>query len=400
MSKVHIVAAKRTPIGNFLGSLSSVSASDLGATVLKSIIDETKVNPEEVDEVIIGHVLTAGQGQGTGRQVAIKAGLPNKVCGYSINMVCGSGLKSIMNGYAAIKSDLANIIVAGGVESMSQAPFLTPKTVRNGHKMGDVVMKDHMVSDALIDAYEGYHMGVTAENIASKYELTRLEQDLFAYNSQQKAIKAVDEGRFVDEIVSVEVKSRRKLIVIEHDEYPNRKTDFEKLSKLKTVFKRDGTVTAGNASGINDGASLVMLASDKAVNSNHFDSLCEVVSIGQGGVDPSIMGMGPVEAIRSALQNANMKLEDIQLFELNEAFAAQSLGVMAELCKEHNVTNEWLSERTNVNGGSIALGHPVGASGNRILVTLIHEMNRRGLTYGLASLCIGGGMGTAVIIKR
>ncbi len=400
MSKVHIVAAKRTPIGNFLGSLSSVSASDLGATVLKSIIDETKVNPEEVDEVIIGHVLTAGQGQGTGRQVAIKAGLPNKVCGYSINMVCGSGLKSIMNGYAAIKSDLANIIVAGGVESMSQAPFLTPKTVRNGHKMGDVVMKDHMVSDALIDAYEGYHMGVTAENIASKYELTRLEQDLFAYNSQQKAIKAVDEGRFVDEIVPVEVKSRRKLIVIEHDEYPNRKTDFEKLSKLKTVFKRDGTVTAGNASGINDGASLVMLASDKAVNSNHFDSLCEVVSIGQGGVDPSIMGMGPVEAIRSALQNANMKLEDIQLFELNEAFAAQSLGVMAELCKEHNVTNEWLSERTNVNGGSIALGHPVGASGNRILVTLIHEMNRRGLTYGLASLCIGGGMGTAVIIKR
>ncbi len=400
MSKVHIVAAKRTPIGNFLGSLSSVSASDLGATVLKSIIDETKVNPEEVDEVIIGHVLTAGQGQGTGRQVAIKAGLPNTVCGYSINMVCGSGLKSVMNGYASIKTGLSNIIVAGGVENMSQAPFITPKTVRNGHKMGDVVMKDHMVSDALIDAYEGYHMGVTAENIAIKYELTRLEQDLFAYNSQQKAIKAVDEGRFADEIVPVEIRSRREMIVINQDEYPNRKTDFEKLTKLKTVFKEDGTVTAGNASGINDGASLVMLASDKAVDSNNFESLCEVVSIGQGGVDPSIMGMGPVEAIRSALENANMKLEDIELFELNEAFAAQSLGVMTELCKEHNVTNEWLSERTNVNGGSIALGHPVGASGNRILVTLIHEMIKRDLTYGLASLCIGGGMGTSVIVKR
>jgi acetyl-CoA C-acetyltransferase len=399
LSKVHIVSAKRTAIGSFLGSLSAMNASDLGAVVLRTILDETKVNPAEVDEVIVGHVLTAGQGQGTGRQVAIKAGLPDTVCGYGINMVCGSGLKSVMNGYASIQTGLADLIIAGGVENMSQAPFITPKTVRSGHKMGNVVMKDHMVYDALTDAYDGIHMGVTAENIASQYELSREKQDAFAYNSQMKAIKAIESGRFKNEIVPVEMTTGKATIIFDQDEYPNRTTSLEKLAKLKTVFKNEGTVTAGNSSGVNDGASFVMLASEDALNTHHLESLCEIVGIGQGGVNPLIMGMGPVEAIRMALKNADMRLEDIELFELNEAFAAQSLGVITELCKQHSVSEEWLIERTNVNGGAIALGHPVGASGNRILVSLIHEMKKRKLTYGAAALCIGGGMGTAIIVK-
>lgn len=399
MNKVHIVAAKRTAIGSFLGSLSKVNASDLGSIVLKNIIEETKVDPNQIDEVIIGHVLQAGQGQGTGRQVVRKAGLSDEICGYSLNMVCGSGLKTVMNAYTSIYSGLSDLIVAGGIESMSQAPFLSPSTNRSGFKMGDMILKDHMVFDALTDAYEGYHMGITAENIASKYSLSREEQDEYAINSQKKAIKAIDTGRFNDEIVPVEVNGRRETIIVDQDEYPNRRTDLSKLSKLRPAFKKDGSVTAGNASGINDGASLVMLASEDYLKSNNLESLCEVIGIGQGGVDPSIMGMGPVEAIRNALKHANMKISDIELFELNEAFAAQSLGVVSELCNEHGVEKSWLLERTNVNGGAIALGHPVGASGNRILVTLIHEMKKRSLNYGLASLCIGGGMGTAVIIK-
>lgn len=399
MGKVYIVAAKRTPIGSFLGGLSTVNASELGAIVLKNIIEETKIDQEKIDEVIVGHVLSAGQGQGPGRQVVIKAGLPDSICGYSINMVCGSGLKAVMNGYASIKTGITNLIVAGGIENMSQAPFFSPKTMRTGHKMGDIVMKDHLVFDALTDAYEGYHMGVTAENIAERYKLLRKDQDFFAYNSQQKAIKAIDDGKFIDEIVPVEVVNRKKIIVVEEDEYPNRKSDIGKLAKLKTVFKKDGTVTAGNASGINDGASMVMLSSEEYLKSQNLESLCEIISIGQGGVDPKVMGLGPVEAIRNALEKIDLELKDIDLIELNEAFAAQSLGVIKELCLDHNVTEEWILERTNVNGGAIALGHPVGASGNRILVTLIHEMKRQGLTYGLASLCIGGGMGTAIIVK-
>lgn len=400
MSKVHVVAAKRTPIGSFLGSLSGVNPTDLGATVIKNILEETKLDKSKIDEVIVGHVLPAGQGQGTGRQVAIKAGLPEEICGYGINMVCGSGLKSVMNGFASIKAGLSNVIIAGGIENMSQAPFLTPKTTRSGYKMGDMTLKDHMVFDALTDAYEGTHMGITAENIAEKHGITRDEQDKFALNSQLKAIKAVDEGRFNDEIVPVEIKVKRETVLFAKDEYPNRRTNLEKLGKLATVFKKDGTVTAGNASGINDGASMVMLASEKTLEKEGLVSLGEVVGVGQGGVSPKVMGLGPVEAIKNALKNANLKLEDIELFELNEAFAAQALGVVKELSEEHNVSTEWIMERTNVNGGAIALGHPVGASGNRILVTLIHEMKKRDLKYGLASLCIGGGMGTAVIIKR
>lgn len=400
MSKVHIVAAKRTPIGSFLGSLNGVDPTELGALVVKNILLETEICNKKIDEVIVGHVLTAGQGQGTGRQVAVKAGLPIEICGYGINMVCGSGLKSVMNGYASIKAGLSNVVIAGGVENMSQAPYLTPKTTRNGHKMGDMTLKDHLVFDALTDAYDGMHMGVTAENIAEKHNISREEQDKFALNSQLKAIKAVDEGRFNDEIVPVEIKVKRETVLFAKDEYPNRGTNLEKLGKLATVFKKGGTVTAGNASGINDGASMVMLASEKSLEEENLVSLCEIVGIGQGGVDPKVMGLGPVEAIRNALKNADLKLEEIELFELNEAFAAQALGVVKELSEEHNVSNEWIMERTNVNGGAIALGHPVGASGNRILVTLIHEMKKRDLKYGLASLCIGGGMGTAIIVKR
>jgi acetyl-CoA C-acetyltransferase len=400
MSKVYIVSAKRTAIGSFLGALSSVSPTDFGAKVVKSILEETKIDPSMIDEVISGNILPAGQGQGVGRQVSIKAGIPHSVPGYSVSMVCGSGMKAIMDGYLKIVSGWSHVVIAGGTESMSQAPHLLPSKARIGVKMGNYEVIDHMINDALIDAYDGIHMGITAENIAEKHSISREEQDVFAYYSQQKAIKSVDEGRFDAEVVGIEVKVGKEVIMFNKDEYPNRKTSLEKLATLKPAFKKDGSVTAGNASGINDGAAYVMLASEEAVRQFHLKPLVEIVGVDQAGVDPKFMGLGPVQAIKNVLNRTKLNLSSIELIELNEAFAAQSIGVMKELSQDLKVPYDWFSDRTNVNGGAIALGHPVGCSGARIVVSLIHELKKRNQQLGLASLCIGGGMGTAIIIKN
>ncbi|MBC2857395.1 acetyl-CoA C-acetyltransferase [Cetobacterium sp. 2A] len=400
MSKVFIVSAKRTPIGSFLGSLGKIQPGELAGTLIKNILEETNVPKDVIDEVIVGNVLSAGQSQGVGRQAAIKGGLPVEVPAYSLNIICGSGMKSLMNAFTEIKHDEANLIFAGGTEVMSQAPFLTSSNARNGHKMGDISMKDHLVLDGLTDAFTGIHMGITAENIAEKYDITREEQDLFAIKSQEKAIFAIDSGKFENEIVPITIVDKKQSFIFDKDEYPNRKTSFEKLSTLRPAFKKDGSVTAGNASGVNDGASMILLASEEAIKKYNLTPLAEIISVGQGGVDPEIMGMGPIPAINNALKKSNLSLSDIELIELNEAFAAQSLAVMKELRLQHNVSQERLNEITNVNGGAIALGHPLGSSGNRIITTLVHELKKRNSNYGLASLCIGGGMGTAVIVKN
>ncbi|MDR0294672.1 MAG: acetyl-CoA C-acetyltransferase, partial [Prevotellaceae bacterium] len=374
--------------------------AELAVPVIKNILEETKINPAEIDEVIVGNILMAGQRQGVARQAAVKAGIPHSVPAYGLNMICGSGMKSIINACQSIKLGEAHLILAGGTESMSNANFVIPgSTMRNGQKMGDFKVLDHMVYDGLTDAFADYHMGVTAENIAEKYNISREAQDSFSWQSQQKAIAAIDAGKFKAEIVPVDIVTRKETLRFDTDEYPNRATSFEKLGQLKPAFKKEGTVTAGNASGLNDGASFVLLASEEAVKKYNLTPLADIIATGQGGVDPAIMGMGPVPAIAAALQRAQLKLSDMQLLELNEAFAAQSLGVMQQLCGDHGMTCEQLSEVTNVNGGAIALGHPIGASGNRIVVTLVHEMLRRKLSLGLASLCIGGGMGTAVVLK-
>ncbi len=400
MKKVFIVAAKRTAIGKFGGSLVNMSAPDIAAVVLKNILEETKVNPAEIDEVIVGNILSAGQKQGVARQASIKAGIPQEVPAYSLNMVCGSGMKAVSNAYSAIRAGEANLIIAGGTETMSGAAMLLPASIRNGVKMGDFKVVDHMILDGLTDAFAEYHMGITAENIAEKYSITREEQDKFAANSQAKATKAQDSGNFAKEIVPVNIITRKETIVFDADEFINKTTNFEKLSGLRPAFKKDGTVTAGNASGINDGASFLMIASEEAVAKYGLTPMVEIVAVGQGGVDPAIMGMGPVPAIKNALLKANMKLSEMEVLELNEAFAAQSLGVMKQLCQDHAVTPEFFDERCNKNGGAIALGHPIGASGNRIIVSLIHEMKRNNNKLGLASLCIGGGMGTAIIVRN
>lgn len=400
MKKVYIVSAKRTAIGSFLGSLKTVEPAELGGRVIKSIIEETGVDPKNIDEVILGNVLSAGHGQGVGRQAAVAGGIPYEVPAYSVNIICGSGMKALMNGVNTIKAGEGDLVLAGGVESMSQAGFVAPAAIRNGHKMMDLKMTDHMIKDGLTDAFNGYHMGITAENIVEKYSLTREEQDAFAMGSQEKAIAAVDSDRFKDEIVPVEIVTRKETIVFDKDEYPNRRTSLEKLGKLRPAFKKDGSVTAGNASGLNDGASIILLASEEAVKKYNLVPMAEVEAVGQGGVDPSIMGMGPVPAINNLLSKTDVKLADVELFELNEAFASQSLGVVRELSKQHGVTEEWIRERSNVNGGAIALGHPIGASGNRIITTLVHEMLKRDCKSGIASLCIGGGMGTAILLKR
>ncbi|HHT98979.1 MAG TPA: acetyl-CoA C-acetyltransferase [Acholeplasma sp.] len=401
MKKVYIVGAKRSAVGSFSGSLATVHPSEFGATVLKEAMNHANVKPEMVNEVVVGNILSAGLGQGIGRQIQIKAGIPQSVPGLSLNMLCGSGLKTVINAYTTIQAGFSNVIAAGGVESMSGAPYLVNSNVRNGVKMGDQVMKDHMIHDALTDAFDGIHMGITAENIAEKHSISREAQDAFAIKSQEKAIKAQDSGRFNDEIVPIIIKTRKGEVVFNQDEYVNRTTSLEKLSTLRPAFKKDGTVTAGNASGINDGASFVIVASEDVVKENNLSPLVEIVGVGQAGVDPKVMGLGPVPAISNALKNANLTLKDIDLFELNEAFAAQALGVVKELAVEHGVTEEDIMSKTNLNGGAIAIGHPVGASGNRILVTLIHEMLKQpNVKYGLASLCIGGGMGVAVIVKK
>jgi acetyl-CoA C-acetyltransferase len=377
-----------------------VHRSDFASPVVKDILAETKVVSGDIDEVIVGNILPAGLGQGVARQVSIKAGIPETVPAYGLNMVCGSGMKTIMNAYSSIKAGLHNLVLVGGVENMSMTPYIVPDKVRKGIKMGGFQALDHMIYDALTDAFHGIHMGITAENIVDKYELTRQEQDEFAFASQEKAIAAVDAGKFKDEIVPVTVKVRRNEFIFDQDEYPNRTTSVEKLGTLRAAFKKDGSVTAGNSSGINDGASFMLVASEEAVAKYKLKPLVEVIGIGQGGVDPLLMGLGPVPAIKNVLKATGLQLSQIDLMELNEAFAAQSLGVIAELEKDYDLSKEEILERCNVNGGAIALGHPVGASGNRITTTLIHEMIKRKSTYGLASLCIGGGMGTAVILKR
>lgn len=399
MSKVYIVNAKRSPIGKFLGSLSTLKPSELAGQVIRKTIEESNIDPKTIDEVILGNVLPAGHGQGIGRQASIYAGIPHEVPAYTLNIICGSGMKSVMNAYSQIKAGMANLIVAGGVEVMSQCAYVTSPTVRTGNKMGSMELTDTLINDGLTDSFNNYHMGITAENIAEKHNISRERQDMFAMRSQERAIKAVDSGRFNDEIVPIEVKSRKSTVIVDTDEYPNRKTTLDILNGLRPAFKKDGSVTAGNASGINDGASILILASEEAVEKYNLNPIAELVSVGQGGVDPQVMGLGPVPAISDALNRADMKLTDMELLELNEAFAVQSLGVMEELKEIHNVTDEWFDERTNLNGGAIAIGHPLGASGARITTTLIHEMKKRDLTYGLASLCIGGGMGTALIVK-
>ncbi|MGL6104895.1 acetyl-CoA C-acetyltransferase [Romboutsia sp.] len=399
MSKVYIIDAKRSPIGSFLGTLSTVSPSELAGQVIKKTLEDNNIDGKNIDEVILGNVLPAGQGQGIARQASIYANIPHEVPAYTINIICGSGMKSVMTAYSQIKSEMADLIVAGGVEVMSQVPYITDANIRTGSKMGGMNLKDSLIVDGLTDSFNNYHMGITAENIADKHNISREEQDQFAIKSQQKAIKALDEDRFRDEIVPIEVKNRKSTMIFDKDEYPNRNTTLEKLSSLRAAFKKDGSVTAGNASGINDGASIIIVASEKAVKEYNLKPIAEIISLGQGGVDPSIMGLGPVPAIKSALDRVNMNLEEIDLVELNEAFAVQSLGVMKELKENHNLSNDWFEDRTNVNGGAIALGHPLGASGARIITTLLHEMKKRKSNYGLASLCIGGGMGTCVIVK-
>lgn len=400
VEKVYIVAAKRTAVGSFLGALKNVHPSELGAALVKQIIGETKISPASIDEVIIGNILPAGVGQGIARQVSIKGGLPVEVPAYSVNMACGSAMKAIMNAVQSIRSGQSNLVLAGGVESMSRAPYLLPDATRSGIKLGDIKMKDHMVFDALTDAFFDIHMGVTAENIAKKYNISREAQDDFALESQRRAIAAVDSGRFVEEIVPIEVKAGKQVNIVAQDEYPNRTTNKEKMAALKAVFAEGGTVTAGNASGLNDGGSLVLIASEQAVKQYHLKPLAEIVGMGQGGVDPRYMGLGPTPATKNALKHAGLTFDQIDLVELNEAFAAQSLGVIHELSEAFHTTPEVIMKKTNVNGGAIALGHAVGSSGARIVVTLLHEMMKRQAVYGLATLCIGGGMGTALVIKR
>lgn len=396
--KAYIVGAKRSAIGTFMGSLTNVPVAEMGATVLKAALEQANVKPDMVNEVIIGNVISAGLGQNIARHVSLDAGIPQSVPAHSLNMVCGSGLEAVIEAAIRIKAGWGDIFVAGGVENMSAAPYLISGKNRQGVKMGDQKVVDAMVHDALTDAMNDIHMGVTAENIAKKYNITREQQDEFGFASQQKALKAIEEGKFKDEIVPIEIKQRKKTVVFDTDEHP-RQTSLEAMAKLRPAFIKDGTVTAGNASGINDGASMIIVASEEAVKKYNLKPIAEIIGCGQGGVDPLTMGLGPTPAIMNALDNADMKLDQMQLIELNEAFASQSLGVIHELIENTGIDREALMEITNVNGGAIALGHPVGASGNRILVSLLYEMQKRNLTYGLASLCIGGGMGVAVIVK-
>ncbi len=400
MSKVYIVAAKRTPLGSFSGALKTVPAAELAATAVKAALVQSNVPKDAVDELILGNVIGAGQGMGPGRQAAIFAGLPEEVPAYSLNMVCGSGMKVVMDAAAHIKAGDAQIVVAAGAENMSQIPFALPGTLRDGQKMGGLEMTDLLIKDGLTDAFNNYHMGVTAENVVETVGLTREQQDDFALASQQKAVAAIEAGQFKDEIEPVEVKTRRGVVVVDTDEYPKADATAAGLAKLRPAFKREGgSVTAGNASGINDGGSAIIVASEEAVEKYGLKPLAEITSYAQAGLDPKVMGLGPVPAVTKALSIAELSVQDIGLFELNEAFAGQALGVAHQLSEQHDVDLDALLERSNVNGGAIALGHPLGASGNRIIVSLLHEMRRRETEYGVASLCVGGGMGTAIVLK-
>ncbi|OHX48829.1 acetyl-CoA C-acetyltransferase [Cytobacillus oceanisediminis] len=390
-TEVVIVSAVRTAIGSFNGSLKDVSAPELGAIAIKGALEKAGVTPDQIDEVILGNVLQAGLGQNPARQAALKAGLPESVSAMTINKVCGSGLKAVHLAAQAILAGDAEAVIAGGMENMSQAPYIL-KNARNGFKMGDQKLIDSMISDGLWCAFNDYHMGVTAENLCSKYELSREEQDEFAAASQEKAAKAIEEGKFNDEIVPVEIPQRKgDPIVFNTDEYPKKGTNAEKLAGLRPAFKKDGSVTAGNASGINDGAAVLLVMSKKKADALGLKPLVTIKGNASAGVDPSIMGIGPVAAVKKALQKASVSMDELELIEANEAFAAQSLAVDREL--------RFNKEILNVNGGAIALGHPIGASGARILVTLIHEMQKRQAKKGLATLCLGGGQGVATVVE-
>ena len=387
---VVITSAVRTAIGSLGGTLKNIPAYKLGSSVISSAIKKSNLKPSEIDEVIMGHVLTGGAGQNPARQAAIESKLPKEIPSYVVNQVCGSGLRSIASGYHSILSDNSNIVIAGGQESMSQAPHVVH--LRNGKKLGDTELVDSMIKDGLWDAFNGYHMGITAENVAQQFQVTRKDQDKFAFDSQSKALKAQKENKFDDEIVPYEIELKKGNTTFNKDEHPRATTSLDTLSRLRGAFKKDGTVTAGNASGINDGAAAVILMSKEEAEKRELKPLAEIKSWASCGVDPSIMGTGPIPSSKKALEIAGWSSKDLDLIEANEAFAAQSCAVVKELSLP--------MEKVNVNGGSIALGHPIGASGTRIFVTLIHEMLKRDSKKGLATLCIGGGMGVAMCIER
>ncbi|MEQ8260790.1 MAG: acetyl-CoA C-acetyltransferase [Alcanivorax sp.] len=392
MQDVVIVAATRTAIGRFQGGLADVPATKLGEAVVRRLLADTGVEPGAISEVILGQVLTAGAGQNTARQTSIHAGLPNEVPAMTINKVCGSGLKAVHLGSQAIRCGEADVIIAGGQESMSLAPYVLPKA-RTGLRMGHATLVDSMIQDGLWDAFNDFHMGITAENLAEKYSLSREAQDAFAAASHQKAAAAINEGRFKNEITPVEVPQRKgDPKIVDTDEQPRGDTTAESLGGLRAAFKKDGTVTAGNASALNDGAAAVMLMSEARANQLGLPILARLAGQASAGVDPAIMGIGPVSATRRCLERAGWSLDQVDLIEANEAFAAQSLAVGKDL--------EWDQDKVNVNGGAIALGHPIGASGCRVLVTLLHEMQRRDVKKGLATLCIGGGQGVALAVER
>ncbi|MDA9703246.1 acetyl-CoA C-acetyltransferase [Candidatus Pelagibacter bacterium] len=390
MKNIYITSAIRTAVGSLGKSLKNVKAEDLGSAVISSAIVKSKLKNNDLDEIIMGQVLTGGSGQNPARQAAMKSGVPKEKPAYVVNQVCGSGIRSVVSGFQSIKSGDAKILVAGGQENMSLAPHVIH--LRNGKKLGDAELIDTMIKDGLWDAFNGYHMGITAENVAEKFQVTRDEQDKFALNSQEKALEAQKEGKFKDEIINFKIKSKKAELNFEKDEHPRKGINLDALSRLKPVFKKDGTVTAGNASGINDGAAAVTLMTSDEAEKRNIEKLVSIKSWASCGVDPALMGTGPIPSTKKALDLAGWTIKEVDLFEINEAFAAQSLAVIKTLSIP--------SEKVNVNGGAIALGHPIGASGTRILVTLIHEMIKRNVKKGLATLCIGGGMGIAMCVER
>ena len=391
MSKsVVITAATRTAVGSLGKALKNIPSEELGSVVIKEVIKRSNIKSSDIEEIIMGQVLTGGAGQNPARQAAMKSGIPKEKPAYIVNQVCGSGLRSIASGFQSIKSGDSKIIIAGGQESMSLAPHAIH--LRDGKKIGDTELIDTMIKDGLWDAFHGYHMGVTAENVATKFQVTRQEQDKFALKSQEKALKAIKENKFKDEITNFKIKSKKAEIDFNKDEHPRDGINLEGLTRLKPVFQKDGTVTAGNASGINDGAAAVTLMSEEEAKKRDLKKLVTIKSWASCGVEPALMGTGPIPATKKALDLAGWKIDDVDLFEVNEAFAAQSIAVLKTLGIP--------DEKVNVNGGAIAIGHPIGASGTRILVTLIHEMIKRDVKRGLATLCIGGGMGIAMSIER
>ena len=390
MTKVFITSALRTAVGSLGKSLKNVSAENLGSSVITKNIINSNLKNEDIDEVIMGQVLTGGSGQNPARQAAIKSGVPKEKPAYVVNQVCGSGIRSVVSGFQSIIARDSKILIAGGQENMSLAPHAIH--LRDGKKLGDTELIDTMIKDGLWDAFHGYHMGVTAENVAEKFQVTRDEQDKFALKSQEKALKAQQENKFKEEIINFKIKLKKTETNFNKDEHPREGINLETLSRLKPVFKKDGTVTAGNASGINDGAAAVTLMSEEEAEKRNLKKLVSIKSWASCGVDPALMGTGPIPSSKKALELAGWNINDIDLFEINEAFAAQSLAVLKTLSIPE--------EKVNVNGGAIALGHPIGASGTRILVTLIHEMIKRDVKKGLATLCIGGGMGIAMCIER